>query len=139
MVNIKNTIIHMLCGEEIEIKDVKNLIRTYGKNIGEVDEITGKEVILILREIIEADDEKTLKFLYEKYKERDKFDLKEIKNELKQYFCEKLMTDLYKPKEKDLISPNDLPEELKEIGVPVYNAGTDFRMMVSARGDGYNR
>lgn len=139
MVNIKDTIIHMLCGKEIEIKDVENLIKTYGKNIEKADETTGKKVILLLKEIIDSDDEDTLKILYERYKEKEKFDLKEIENELKQYYGEKLMIDLYKPIEKDLISQNDLPEELKKIDVPVYNAGTDFRMMLSARGDGYNR
>lgn len=128
--SIKDSIIQSICGKDISY--AKNFVEQFGEDIDKVDESQGKEFVLILKYILNENDENKLNLLYETFKNR-KIDTAIVERELKEYFAKELIGGLYDIEDKQEINPEDLPEELKDIGVPIYDAGTDFNMLICAQ------
>lgn len=129
----KKKLIETICGKDLSY--AKGLIDKFGTNINEIEESNAKEFVLLLKKIIETNDENILDTLYKQYEseEYQKINPLLVEQELKEYFAEQLTSDLYELDEINKIANEELPDELKNIGVPVYDAGVDFRMLVSAQ------
>lgn len=128
----KNAVFMKIFG--IDIKVVNNFIEKFGQDIDNIDEPDLKNLIYSLKSIMQLDDPEILRTIYEQCEEVSLISPKEIEARLKKAYGKKFNEGLYTPKEGDVVEENKLPEELRKLGVKVYDAGIDFKMLITSIG-----
>jgi len=126
----KNAVLLKLFGQDITY--VQDIIKKFGQDIENIDDGEEKYYIETLKLIMELDDESVLTKIYNECEEVSLIDTTSMIRQLKTVYGKKFNEGLYQPKEEDLVEEDKLPDELKELGVRVYDAGTDFRMMITS-------
>ena len=126
----KNAVFIKLFGVEKRI--VEKFICQFGQDIENIDEPDLKCFIKSLDAIMQVEDQQTLQTIYEECEEVSLMSPTDIKIKLKTAYGKKFNEGLYIPKEEDIIEEEQLPEELRNLGVKVYEAGTDFKMILTS-------
>lgn len=126
----KKAVLLKLFGQDYS--SVRNLLEKYGEDIESLEDCDEKYFIIALKEIMALEDEDILIQIYSECEEVGLIDKTLVERELKRSFGKKFNEGLYKIKEEDLIAEEDLPEELKGLNLNVYDAGTDFKMIITS-------
>lgn len=116
----------------IEERVAKYFVSSFGQDIDCIDDSELKYFIQSLDAIMQVDDEQTLKTIYKECEEVSLTFPTDIATKLKTAYGKKFNEGLYTPKEGDVIEEDELPEELRNLGVKVYDAGTEFKMLVTS-------
>lgn len=107
---------------EIQRKGTKWLLKAYGDGLDELEEGPYKNMLKIIKLIYEIDDIKTLKMLYKSRKEFSSIDIVEAESAIKKEYL--------KVYNKSVLKPDELP--VNEEGL--YEAGTDFKIIMTVLG-----
>lgn len=126
----KNAVFLKLFGMDIEYS--KDLIIKFGEDIENLEDCDEKDFILVLKEIMNLEDEDTLREIFNECDGVGLIDKTMQERNLKTAYGKKFNEGLYETKTKDIIDQKDLPEELRGLNLNVYDAGTDFRMIITS-------
>jgi len=117
----KDIVVQKIFGHNLEY--AKSLLERFGEDIDNIENEDLKDYIHCLEAIGNIEDEATLKTIFEEcdFLQTDKIS---VERALKTEYTKLFNKDLYTPK----------PEDLVEGYTNVYNAGTDFKMIITAVG-----
>lgn len=124
----KSAVLRKLFGQDIEY--AKKIIDQFGEDIANIDDSDEKDFVASLIAIMELDDEIVLQEIYEQGEEIGLIDGMAVQRNLKNAYAKKIDEGLYQPKNEDLIPQEELDKEFQEQGLRVYDAGTDFKMII---------
>ena len=107
-----------------DLKYTQSILERFGQDNEKINDGEMKDYVRCLQDIVELDD---IEVLEEIYNNNESVKMNKIYMErcLKQEYCKKYIEDLYTPKEE---------EKEEHEGVTLYNAGTDFKMIITAVG-----
>lgn len=136
---VKEAVFQKLFGHSAKYAQI--ICDKYGEGINDIEECDEKYYVLSLMNILKTDDLKTLKNIYENCSEVEFIDKSLRERKIKNKYAQLLNENLFKPSEKNQINVTELlGENIQEKDfsqlnkIKLYNAGTDFRMIVTSVG-----
>lgn len=131
---IKGAVLQKLFGQSIEYS--KEIIKIFGEDIQNLHDCDEKDFVICLIEIMNLNSIDTLKEVYKNCDEIGLIDKTFMKDSLKEEYFREYKETLYTPSEKQKIVNNQIDTnnflENEFEGLEVYNAGTDFCMLISS-------
>lgn len=122
-------ILEKVFGQDIE--KTKSIISAYGEDIEELtDKEENEEIIDYIRTlklIMEEENEDTLTKMYNESEIMSNVNVELMESKLKSAYCEKLNEGLFQ-----------ITDETKKVGENIYEAGTDFNMIITSIAAYYN-
>lgn len=126
----KKAVLLKLFGQDYSY--TQDILEKYGEDINSIDDGDEKDFVIALKEIMALEDEETLRQIYNECESIGLIDKTLVERELRTAFGKKFNEGLYEVKDEDSIETKDLPEELKGLNLDVYDAGTDFKMIITS-------
>ena len=126
----KKAVLLKLFGQDMEY--TKTILTRYGEDISSIEDGEEKDFVIALQEIMEIENEDVLRQIYEECEGIGIVDKTIIERDLKTAYGKKFNEGLYETKFEDIIEEKDLPEELRGLNLNVYDAGTDFKMIITS-------
>lgn len=116
----KEAILEKIYGQSLHYS--KNILKKFGEDIESIEDGDCKDYILSLKAIEELDNSQILEKIYDECKEVEAISKIEFERKLKIEYAEKFNDGLYKIQEGEKIADG------------VYEAGTEFKMMITSIG-----
>ena len=112
-----------------DLWETQGFVRKFGEDIEEIGNEDLKSYIKGLKEILNTEDEMTLEEIFEKVDEIENVNTLFIERGLKTEYCKLYQKDLFK-----IENAKRLETEEEQYGVPIYSAGTYFKMIITSVG-----
>ena len=113
-----------------DLEEVESIISRFGEDIGEIEDEDLKNYVRSLQEILSVEDEETLGEIFRKVNEIDGINSVLVERKLKNAYWKLYQKDLFRVEGAKRIKPKKGIEE----GIPLYSAGTDFKMIITSVG-----
>ena len=126
----KGAVLLKLFGQDMEY--AKTILTRYGEDISNIGDGEEKDFVIALQEIMDIKNEDVLRQIYEKCEEVGIIDKTIIERDLKTAYGKTFNEGLYQTEIEDIIGEKDLSEELRDLNANVYDAGTDFKMIITS-------
>lgn len=124
----RKAVLYKIFGQSVDY--TQTIIEKFGKDIENIKDGDEKDYLQSLIAIMELNDETTLSEIYNNVDEIELLDKSVIETNLKQVFCKMFNEGLLDPNKLQRIDNNQLEDELK--GFEVYDAGTDFKILMTS-------
>ena len=124
----RRAVILKIFGQDLE--EVESIISRFGEDIGEIEDEDLKNYVRSLQEILSVEDEETLGEIFRKVNEIDGINSVLVERKLKNAYWKLYQKDLFRVEGAKRIKPKKGIEE----GIPLYSAGTDFKMIITSVG-----
>lgn len=124
----RRAVILKIFGQDLE--EVESIISRFGEDIGEIEDEDLKNYVISLQEILSVEDEETLGEIFRKVNEIDGINSVLVERKLKNAYWKLYQKDLFRVEGAKRIKPKKGIEE----GIPLYSAGTDFKMIITSVG-----
>lgn len=111
------------------LSETKEFVKKFGEDIEEIEDEDLKNYIRSLQEILDIEDGELLGEIFEKVDGIESLDTLLVERKLKTEYCKLYQKDLFKLKDAEILEPEE-----EQYGVPVYSAGTDFKMIITSVG-----
>ena len=117
-------------------KYTKKIIEKYGEDIEHIEDGDVKDYVLCLKELMTIEEETVLEQIYEECEDVGIIDKSFMERSSKNEYGKLFNEGLYQISDKDKIEDKNLPVKLK--GLNVYDAGDDFKMIITSVAAYYN-
>ena len=116
----------------IDMPYARKILDKYKEDIDSIEDGVEKDFVLAIQEIINVVDEDVLKQIYDECEEIGIINKNVMERKIKNAYGKKYNEGLYETKCEDRIEEKDLPKELRGLNLNVYDAGTDFKMLITS-------
>jgi len=118
----------------IDLQYAKSIVDKFGEDIYQIENGDEKEFVISLQKILSCEDETILQQIYDEFETIIQVDKTLMERNLKNSYGKLFNKDLYSPNREARIEDEQLPEELRGHNLEIYDAGIDFKMIITSVG-----
>lgn len=118
----------------IDLQYAQSIVDKFGEDINQIEDGDEKEFVISLKKILSCEDETILQQLYDECEIITQVDKTLMERNLKNSYGKLFNKGLYSPNGEARIEEEQLPEELRGHNLEIYDAGIDFRMIITSVG-----
>lgn len=118
----------------IDLQYAQSIIDRFGEDIEQIENGDEKEFVISLQKILSCEDETILQQIYDECETAILIDKTLMERNLKNSYGKLFNKDLYSTNRETRIEEEQLPESLRGHNLEIYDAGIEFKMIITSVG-----